>query len=103
MVNDLDQVSVVIPVLNDQPALEVLLRSLTPFQELEIVVVDGGSNEGSIHERQQPVRLLRTERGRAVQLSAGVASTQRPWLWFLHADSVVTGTVVELSYLNDLV
>ena len=99
MVNDLDQVSVVIPVLNDQSALEVLLRSLTPFQELEIVVVDGGSNEGSIHERQQPVRLLRTERGRAVQLSAGVASTQRPWLWFLHADSVVTGTVVEALQL----
>ncbi len=99
MVNDLDQVSVVIPVLNDQSALEVLLRSLTPFQELEIVVVDGGSNEGSIYERQQSVRLLRTERGRAIQLSAGVASTQRPWLWFLHADSVVTGTVVEALQL----
>ena len=80
MVNDLDQVSVVIPVLNDPSTLEVLLRSLTPFQELEIVVVDGGSNEGSIHEPQQAVRLLRTERGRALQLSAGVASTQRPWL-----------------------
>lgn len=99
MVNDLDQVSVVIPVLNDRSNLEVLLRSLTPFQELEIVVVDGGSNEGSIHEPQQAVRLLRTERGRALQLSAGVASTQRPWLWFLHADSVVTGTVVEALQL----
>ena len=99
MVNNLDQVSVVIPVLNDRSNLEVLLRSLTPFQELEIVVVDGGSNEGSIHEPQQAVRLLRTERGRALQLSAGVASTQRPWLWFLHADSVVTGTVVEALQL----
>ena len=99
MVNDLDQVSVVIPVLNDRSALEVLLRSLTPFQELEIVVVDGGSSEVSIHEPQQPVRVLRTERGRAVQLSAGVASTRRPWLWFLHADSLVTGRVVEALQL----
>ena len=99
MVNDLDQVSVVIPVLNDRSALEVLLRSLTPFQELEIVVVDGGSDEVSIHEPQQPVRVLRTERGRAVQLSAGVASTRRPWLWFLHADSLVTGRVVEALQL----
>jgi len=95
MVNDLDQVSVVIPVLNDWSTLEVLLHSLAPFQELEIVVVDGGSNEGLILEPQQQVRILRTERGRALQLRAGVASTHRPWLWFLHADSLVTGRVVK--------
>ena len=74
MVNDLDQVSVVIPVLNDRSNLEVLLRSLTPFQELEIVVVDGGSNEGSIHEPQQAVRLLRLNVG---ELSSSVQVLHR--------------------------
>ena len=95
MGNRLDQVSVVIPVINDPYALDAVLRMLIPFRELEIVVVDGGSDEGSIDEQQPRVRVLRTERGRALQLNAGVASTQRPWLWFLHADSVVTGAAVE--------
>ena len=45
MLNGLDQVSVVIPVLNDWSPLKALLRALTPFEELEIVVVDGGSDE----------------------------------------------------------
>ena len=95
MLNGLDQVSVVIPVLNDWAALNALLRALTPFRDLEIVVVDGGSEEGSMDELQPPVRLVKTERGRALQLRAGVEATKRPWLWFLHADSEVTGVVVE--------
>ena len=95
MLNGLDQVSVVIPVLNDRSALNALLRALTPFRDLEIVVVDGGREEGSMDELQPPVRLVKTERGRALQLRAGVEATKRPWLWFLHADSEVTGMVVE--------
>ena len=95
MLNGLDQVSVVIPVLNDWSPLKALLRALTPFEELEIVVVDGGSDEASIGTLQPPVRLFKTERGRALQLRSGVEATERPWLWFLHADSLVTGTVVE--------
>ena len=95
MLNGLDQVSVVIPVLNDWSALNALLRALKPFRDLEIVVVDGGSEEGSMDELQPPVRLVKTERGRALQLRAGVEATKRPWLWFLHADSEVTGMVVE--------
>ena len=95
MLNGLDQVSVVIPVLNDWSALRALLQALTPFKELETVVVDGGSDEASIDTLQPPVRLFKTERGRALQLRSGVEATERPWLWFLHADSVVTGTVVE--------
>ena len=99
MVNHLDQVSVVVPVVNDRSAVDALLRMLSPFQELEIVVVDGGSDDVSIDEQQPRLRLLRSERGRALQLNAGVASTQRPWLWFLHADSVVTGAAVEALQL----
>ncbi|MFP6795496.1 MAG: TIGR04283 family arsenosugar biosynthesis glycosyltransferase [Pseudomonadales bacterium] len=99
MLNDLKQVSVVIPVVNDSSALEGLLSALAPFRELEIVVVDGGSDDCSIDDPQPPVRLLKTECGRALQLNAGIASTQRPWLWFLHADSVVTRPVVEALQL----
>ena len=52
MGNRLDQVSVVIPVINDPHALDAVLRMLIPFRELEIVVVDGGSDDGSIDEQQ---------------------------------------------------
>ena len=34
-----------------------------------------------------PADALHAPRGRAAQQNAGAAATQRPWLWFLHADS----------------
>ncbi|GIS69577.1 MAG: hypothetical protein CM1200mP9_03980 [Gammaproteobacteria bacterium] len=72
MLNGLDQVSVVIPVLNARAALNALLRALTPFRDLEIVVVDGGSEEGSMDELQPRYDSSRGKRGRALQLRAGV-------------------------------
>ncbi len=40
------------------------------------------------------VRWLDSPKGRGRQLNAGVKATQKPYLWFLHADSRLTKTVV---------
>ena len=59
----------------------------------DIVVVDGGSTDGTaalieaVAARIESVRLLSSAPGRARQLNAGAAATRGAVLLFLHADS----------------
>lgn len=82
-------VSAIIPVLNDAPALEHLLAALSGLagRELEIIVVDGGSSDGSVEVAgRDGVRLIRSRAGRGQQLNAGIRAAAGDWLWLLHAD-----------------
>jgi glycosyltransferase involved in cell wall biosynthesis len=84
------RVSVVIPTLNEADRLGPLLGTLQGEPGLEeIIVVDGGSADGtpSIAERFG-IRLIMSERGRGHQLRAGAAAATGEFLLFLHADSV---------------
>ena len=82
------RVSVVIPALNDAPHLARLLADLRTGPQLELVVVDGGSDDDTfaVAEAQADV-AVRARRGRAEQLRVGVAKAKHPWLWLLHADT----------------
>jgi rSAM/selenodomain-associated transferase 2 len=80
--------SIIVPVLNEARLLGEFLqkvRSLGP--NLEIIVVDGGSSDGtsSIAERFAD-RVIIAPRGRASQMNAGAAIARGEVLWFLHAD-----------------
>jgi len=83
-------VSVVVPVLDDTPALRRLLpalQSLRPPPE-EIVVVDGRSDadcRALCHAHG--ALYLAAPQGRGRQLRAGAAAARHPLLWFLHADA----------------
>lgn len=98
------RVSVVIPALNDAACLTRLLADLRAEPALELVVVDGGSEDDTraVAEASSDV-ALRAARGRAEQLRAGVARASAAWLWFLHADTrvppgVATGFVRDLPH-----
>ena len=82
-------VSVVIPVLNDEPALARLLDTLPPRPGYEVIVVDGGSDPAvdALCARHPDVRLIRAPAGRGGQMNAGAAVSTGAWLFFLHADS----------------
>ena len=84
------RVSIVVPVLNDAPALEHLLAELKPFDTdaLEVIVADGGSTDGSqaLAENAGCV-LVAGPTGRGQQLAAGVEQARGDWIWLLHADS----------------
>ena len=55
---------------------------------VEVVVVDGGSRDGSaLRAREAGARVLETERGRACQLARGVEATRGEVLLLLHADT----------------
>jgi rSAM/selenodomain-associated transferase 2 len=82
--------SIVIPVWRELRNLDPLLAALsTDFAHDEIIVVDGGSNDGSLDvvRRFPHVTLLDSARGRARQMNAGARAGTGAVLLFLHADT----------------
>ena len=83
-------VSVIVPVWNDAAALDRLLsKLLSEASAGEIIVVDGGSTDGSagLAARYPAVRFLESSRGRGRQMNAGAAAASGDVLLFLHADT----------------
>lgn len=83
------------PVLDESAVLDGALDALQPLREqgVEVIVVDGGSADGSPErldawQRRRGIdRWLAVERGRALQMNAGAAAARGRWLLFLHADT----------------
>ena len=91
-------VSAVVPVLNDAEALGRLLDDLHGAPNLEVVVVDGGSEDGSVDVAESADVVVTSAPGRGQQIRAGVNRARGEWLWFLHADSRVSSAVVAAFY-----
>jgi glycosyltransferase involved in cell wall biosynthesis len=87
--------SIIVPVLNEAEGLEAFLRHLRERAPgAELVVVDGGSKDGSAAAARSlapelGLTVLEAPRGRAPQMNAGAAAASGELLWFLHADSRV--------------
>ncbi|MFO1027034.1 MAG: TIGR04283 family arsenosugar biosynthesis glycosyltransferase [Acetobacteraceae bacterium] len=79
--------SVIIPALNAAVRLPATLASLG--EALEIVVVDGGSTDGT-RDAAKGAKVIAAPRGRGSQIAAGIAAATRPWLLLLHADTRLT-------------
>ncbi len=84
--------SIIIPTLNEATtlpyALKELLASVKDLSQIEIIVCDGGSEDSTaLKAKQFPVILLKTEKGRALQMNAGAQQATGEWLVFLHADT----------------
>jgi rSAM/selenodomain-associated transferase 2 len=76
--------SIIIPTLNAAAFLPQTLAALDDRNE--IIVVDGGSTDGT-RELASGARILTAPRGRGTQLAAGIAAATHPWLLLLHADT----------------
>jgi rSAM/selenodomain-associated transferase 2 len=80
---------VVIPCRNEAGSLPLLLAQLqaAPHLVAAVVVVDGGSSDGSAElAALAGARVLRCPANRGLQLARGVALLDLPWLLLLHAD-----------------
>ena len=81
--------SVIIPVHNDERALVRILERLDG-RSFEIIVVDGQSTDASLAvARQFGTITLSCAPGRGQQLNLGFAHATGAWIWLLHADSEV--------------
>jgi rSAM/selenodomain-associated transferase 2 len=84
------RLAVVIPALDAASHLAATMAALVSGDEIErdMVVVDGGSRDGTPELAEQlGARVVSVSPGRGGQLAAGAAATSAPWLLFLHADS----------------
>lgn len=84
-------ISVIVPVLDDAPALVRLLATLAPDHCVEIIVVDGAHDPAlePMLRLRADVQLVRTARGRGHQMNVGAEQAHGDWLLFLHADSTL--------------
>ncbi len=83
------RVSVVIPTLNEADTIERTLACIRQAGECEIIIVDGGSDDGTLEiARKSADRVLSAQRGRACQMNAGAQVATGETLLFLHADTL---------------
>jgi rSAM/selenodomain-associated transferase 2 len=82
--------SIIIPVLDEAAAIADAIAALAPYRAggAEVIVVDGGSRDGTI-EAARPLadRVITAPRGRGSQMNAGAAAARGDVLLFLHADT----------------
>jgi len=88
-------ISVIIPTLNAAasigPTLAVLAEGLEAGLIGELIIADGGSKDGiEAVAGQIGARFTVVPPGRGGQLAAGAAIATRPWLLFIHADTVLS-------------
>lgn len=80
------KVSIIIPTLNEESGIAESLDLLREQRPHEIIVVDGGSSDGTCRLARAADKLLHGPRGRAWQMNLGAASASGDVLLFLHAD-----------------
>lgn len=89
------QLSIIIPTLNEVVNIGKLLKLIvnsSDRQHYEVIVVDGGSTDGTVGvvKKFPEVRLIQSERSsRAIQLNIGARHAVHEVLYFVHADVVL--------------
>jgi rSAM/selenodomain-associated transferase 2 len=83
-------ISIIVPILNEAAQLPDLLAHLLECKRegCEIILVDGGSTDQSSEQAEAlGFQVVRSEKGRAIQMNAGAQSATGDVLVFLHADT----------------
>ena len=90
-------ISIIIPALNEAQSIGETLDAAARVKDVvEVVVVDGGSADGTAEvARARGVRVVTAARGRGAQMHAGALAARGEVLWFLHADTLAPADAVE--------
>ncbi|MFA5385195.1 MAG: TIGR04283 family arsenosugar biosynthesis glycosyltransferase [Eubacteriales bacterium] len=81
-------VSIIIPTFNEAGTIRGAIEHLRPFSKaVEVIVADGGSDDGTPDLVESEVRVIIASRGRALQMNAGAQKASGNVLLFLHSDT----------------
>lgn len=86
-------ISVIIPTFNEAHSLPQTLACLSRSSFSEVIIVDGGSTDGTLNHAQEfcargtAAQVITSSRGRARQMNEGAKLSQGETLLFLHADT----------------
>ena len=82
------KISIIIPALNEAATIGRTLSHLDGIDNLELIVVDGGSIDGTAElARSQGAKVIQSNPGKAIQMNTGAAAAAGDILVFLHADT----------------
>jgi hypothetical protein len=95
VLNDVDEpadiplnISVIIPVLNEEKTIKDLVHQALDGFNIEIIVVDGGSTDQTkMLASDSGAIVIDSKPGRALQMNIGAQAATGDLLFFLHADS----------------
>ena len=86
----LQMISVIIPVLNEEAHISRTIDSLQSAGNTEIIVVDGGSRDGTADVAiSSGARVIQGRQGRAFQMNHGTRYASGEILLFIHGDTIV--------------
>ncbi len=86
-------ISIIIPTYNEADQIRKTINKIQAYKgthAIEIIVVDGGSNDQTISIAEQcgAFTLLSEKKGRAAQMNKGTSLAKGEIFYFLHADSI---------------
>jgi hypothetical protein len=84
------KISIIIPALNEAATIARTLSHLEGVDNLEVIVVDGGSiDETAELARSRKAKVIQSNPGKAIQMNTGAAAAAGDILVFLHADTLL--------------
>jgi rSAM/selenodomain-associated transferase 2 len=82
------RISIIMPVLNESANLQQAIESTQPSDNIEVIVVDGGSTDDTCRVAVElGVQVIASPAGRSRQMNLGAAAATGDILLFLHGDS----------------
>ncbi len=87
---DIAKISVIIPTLNEAKTIEQAILSIVSSQNVEVIIVDGGSLDDTVEiASRTSVKVLSAAGVRAIQMNLGAEFATGEILLFLHADTLL--------------
>ncbi len=86
----MELISIIIPTLNEEKHLPKTLAGLADRKDLELIVVDGGSEDRTRETAANlGAKVILSSRGRGYQLNRGTEVSRGELLLFLHGDTIL--------------
>ncbi|PAX45799.1 TIGR04283 family arsenosugar biosynthesis glycosyltransferase [Brunnivagina elsteri] len=88
--NQTGKISIIVPTLNEEKNIEVAITSTEFAKDIEVIVVDGGSQDDTVGITQGlGIKVICSNPGRACQMNVGALLATGNILLFLHADTTL--------------